>query len=93
MPSKVKVEDKRISDNWDGENHPFYDKKEKLKMITNNDVYRCYSVNLMQFMAENDIRYFIVAKDIKSNKVFYGFEKTTKFKQLLQQWIDNNPKK
>jgi hypothetical protein len=47
----------------------------------------------MQFMAENDIRYFIVAKDIKSNKVFYGFERTAKFEQLLQQWIDNNPKK
>lgn len=61
-------------------------------MITNKDVYRCYSVNLMQFMAENDIRYFIVAKDIKSNKVFYGFERTVKFEQLLQQWIDNNPR-
>lgn len=61
-------------------------------MITNNDVYRCYSVNLMQFMAKNNIRYFIVAKDIKSNKVFYGFERTEKFEQLLKQWVDNNPK-
>lgn len=61
-------------------------------MITNKDVYRCYSVNLMQFMAENDIRYILVAKDIKSNKVFYAFEKTNKFLCLLQQWIDNNPK-
>lgn len=46
----------------------------------------------MQFMAEHDIRYFIVAKDIKSNRVFYGFEKTDNFMRLLQQWIDNNPK-
>lgn len=61
-------------------------------MITNKDVYRCYSVNLMQFMAANDVQYFIVAKDIKSNKVFCGFEKTERFMQLLQQWIDNNPK-
>ena len=61
-------------------------------MITNNDVYRCYSINLMQFMAKHGIRYFIVAKDIKSNRVFYGFEKTAKFEQLLQQWINNNPK-
>ena len=60
-------------------------------MITNKDVYRCYSVNLMQFMATNSVRYFLVAKDIKSNKVFYAFEKTDQFLQLLQQWIDNNP--
>lgn len=61
-------------------------------MITSQDIYRCYSINLMQFMAENNVRYVLVAKDIKSNKVFYAFEKTEKFLQLLQQWIDNNPK-
>ena len=61
-------------------------------MIESTDIYRCYSTNLMQFMAENDIRYILVAKDIKSNKVFYAFEKTERFLKLLQQWIDNNPK-
>lgn len=61
-------------------------------MISNEDIYRCYSTNLMRFMEEHKIRYFLVAKDIKSNKVFYAFEKTEKFLQLLQQWIDNNPK-
>ena len=61
-------------------------------MIDNTMIYRCYSVNLMQYLAENDVRYFLVAKDIKSNKVFYAFEKTENFLQLLQRWIDNNPK-
>jgi hypothetical protein len=61
-------------------------------MIESKDVYRCYSTNLMQFMADNDIRYILDAKDIKSNKVFYAFEKTEKFLQLLQQWVKNNPK-
>ena len=61
-------------------------------MIKSTDIYRCYSANLMQFMANNDIRYILVAKDIKSNKVFYAFEKTERFLQLLQQWVDNNPK-
>ena len=61
-------------------------------MISNENVYRCYSVNLMRFMEEHNIRYFLVAKDIKSNRVFYAFEKTEKFLQLLQKWIDNNPK-
>jgi hypothetical protein len=46
----------------------------------------------MQFMADNDIRYILVAKDIKSNKVFYAFEKTDTFLQLLKQWVNNNPK-
>ena len=61
-------------------------------MIDNKSVYRCYSTNLMQFMAEHNIRYFLVAKDIKSNKVFYLFEKTEKFWSILKQWEDNNPK-
>lgn len=61
-------------------------------MIDNKSVYRCYSTNLMQFMAEHNIRYFLVAKDIKSNKVFYAFEKTDEFLKLLQQWVNNSPK-
>lgn len=48
-------------------------------MITNKDVYRCYSTNLMEYLAKNNIKYIIVAKDIKSNKVFYLFEKTEQF--------------
>lgn len=61
-------------------------------MIESKDIYRCYSVNLMQFMADNDIKYILVAKDIKSNKVFYAFEKTERFLRLLQLWIENSPK-
>ena len=61
-------------------------------MIDATMLYRCYSTNLMKYLEKNDIRYFLVAKDIKSNKVFYAFEKTDRFLQLLQRWIDNNPK-
>lgn len=61
-------------------------------MITNKDVYRCYSTNLMEYLAKNNIKYIIVAKDIKSNKVFYLFEKTEQFFALLKQWEKNNPK-
>jgi hypothetical protein len=46
----------------------------------------------MEYLAKNNIRYILVAKDIKSSKVFYAFEKTERFLRLLQQWIDNNPK-
>lgn len=62
-------------------------------MIGNKDIYRCYSVNLMQFLSQNDERYILIAKDIKSNRQFWAYVKTERFNNLLQQWIDNNPKK
>jgi len=70
---------------------PFVIKKEKY-MITNMDVYRCYSVNLQQYLAKHDVRYFLIAKDIKSDRTFWAYEKNDKFNKLLKQWVDNNPK-
>ena len=65
----------------------------KRNMIQNTDIYRCYSVNLMQFLSRNDVRYILIAKDIKSDRQFWAYVKTDKFNDLLQQWIENNPKK
>ena len=62
-------------------------------MVTNLDIYRCYSVNLMQFLSQNGERYILIALDIKSQRKFWAYIKTTQFNKLLQQWIDNNPKK
>lgn len=62
-------------------------------MISNKDIYRCYSVNLMRFLSQNNERYILIAKDIKSNRQFWAYVITDSFKKLLQQWIDNNPKK
>ena len=55
-------------------------------------VYRCYSVNLQQFMTKSGVRYFLIAKDIKSDRTFWAYEKTDIFNSVLQQWICNNPK-
>ena len=60
-------------------------------MITNKDIYRCYSVNLQQFMSMYGIRYFLIAIDVVTNKKFWAYEKTDKFNQLLQQWENNSP--
>lgn len=60
-------------------------------MMQNTDVYRCYSNCLKNYLAENGVKYILVAKDIKSNRVFYAFEKTKLFIRLLQQWEGNNP--
>ena len=62
-------------------------------MIRNTDIYRCYSVNLMQFLSKNGVRYILIAKDIKSDRQFWAYIKTDEFNILLQQWINNNPNK
>lgn len=62
-------------------------------MLTNKDIYRCYSVNLMQFLSRHDVRYILIAKDIKSDRTFWAYEKTDKFDTVLQRWIENNPNK
>lgn len=62
------------------------------KMITNNDIYRCYSVNLKEFLTNHNIRYFLVALDSKTHRTFWVYEKTKEFNCLLQEWIANNPK-
>ena len=61
-------------------------------MINNKDIYRCDSVNLMQFLSKNDERYILIAKDIKSDRQFWAYVKTERFNDLLEQWIKNNPK-
>ena len=62
-------------------------------MITNKDVYRCYSTNLMQFLTMNNIKYFLIAIDIVTHRQFWAYEKTDKFNELLLKWINNNPNK
>lgn len=62
-------------------------------MIQNTDIYRCYSVNLMQFLSQHGERYILIAKDIKSNRQFWAYVKTDNFNVLLQQWVNSNPKK
>ena len=69
------------------------EQKGELKVITNVDIYRCYSDPLKDFLIDNDIRYFLVARDIVTNKKFYAFEKNNRFLTALEQWESTNPKK
>lgn len=61
-------------------------------MIQNKDIYRCYSVNLMQFLSDNNIKYILIALDVKTHRKFWAYVKNENFNNLLKQWIDNNPK-
>lgn len=58
----------------------------------NKDVYRCYNSLLKNFLVKNNIRYFLVAKDIVTDRKFYAFEKTDSFLDALNKWEENNPK-
>lgn len=56
------------------------------------DVYRCYSEKLKNFLLVNNIEYFLVAKDIVTNKKFYAFEKNKNFFDVMDKWEESNPK-
>lgn len=61
-------------------------------MITNKNIYRCYNDCLKDFLQKNNIRYFLVARDIVTGHKFYAFEKTDIFLDILKKWEENNPK-
>ena len=60
-------------------------------MLTNKDVYRCYSTNLKEFLMRNGLPYLIVAKDIKTDATFWLFEKTDFCVKLIECWEINSP--
>lgn len=60
--------------------------------MNNKDVYRCYSEQLKTYLLNNNVQYFLVARDIVSNKKFYAFEKNKQFLSILEQWNINNPR-
>lgn len=61
-------------------------------MIDNKDIYRCYNNTLKNFLTKNNVKYFLVARDIVTNQKFYAFEKTDRFLCILNTWEENNPK-
>lgn len=61
-------------------------------MLTNKDLYRCYSVNLMQWLSKNGIKYVLICHDVKSFRKMWIYEKTPEFYEYLNQWIANNQK-
>ena len=62
-------------------------------MVTNKDVYRCYDKWLKKFLMNNGLPFLVVARDIKSNAVFWLFEKTDNCMRLIDEWEKNSPRK
>lgn len=62
-------------------------------MLTKHNIFRCYSVPLMKYFTEHGLEYLLIARDAKSNKTMWVYEKTSKFDELLTKWINNNPNK
>ncbi len=41
----------------------------------------------------NGLRYLLLAKDIKTDKTFWAFEKTEKFESLMKKWESSSPRR
>jgi hypothetical protein len=42
---------------------------------------------------QQGLRYILIAKDCKTDKLFWLFENTDEFQRLMQIWEDNSPKR
>ena len=60
--------------------------------ISNKDIYRCYDENLRYYLYLHGIKYFLTAFDVKTKAQFWAYYKSAKFKDVLDEWVDKNPK-
>lgn len=54
-------------------------------------MYRCYNKSLRDFLMHNGLPFLVVAKDIKTDAVFWLFEKTKYCEKLIESWEANSP--
>lgn len=51
-----------------------------------DNYYRCYSTKIKEKLMEFNEEYIIIAKDIKTNKTFWLFEKNEIVNNILEQF-------
>lgn len=57
---------------------------------TKNKHFFCYSVNLFNFLKrEKNQSSILVAKHLKTDNVFWLFERTPEFEEALAEWTEN----
>lgn len=49
-------------------------------------LYCCYSLDLRNFLKNNDVRYKIVAQNPNSQKIFWVYVRDEKLDKLLNEW-------
>lgn len=57
--------------------------------MDNVELYCCYSLNLRNFLNENDMRYKIAALNPNSKSLFWVYIKDEKLDKLLNEWSMN----
>lgn len=55
----------------------------------NVELYCCYSLNLRNFLAENNLRYKIAALNPNSKSLFWVYVKDENLDKLLNEWSVN----
>ena len=59
----------------------------------NIELYCCYSINLRNFLYENNLKYKIAALNPNNKKLFWVYIKDEKLDELLSKWSENKKTK
>ena len=59
---------------------------EENKMLTKDNLYRCYSDKLTKYLNERGLPYLLIAIDVVTNKKFWLFEKTPELFFYIDEW-------
>ena len=57
--------------------------------MNNVELYCCYSLNLRNYLYENDLRYKLAALNPNSKSLFWVYVKDEKLDKLLSDWSKN----
>lgn len=57
--------------------------------MDNVELYCCYSLNLRNYLYENDLRYKLAALNPNSKSLFWVYVKNEKLDKLLSAWSEN----
>ena len=59
---------------------------EENKMLTKDNLYRCYSDRLTKYLNEHGLPYLLIAIDVVTGKKFWLFEKTPELFSYMDEW-------
>ena len=57
--------------------------------MNNTELYCCYSLNLREFLYNNNVRYKLAALNPNSKSLFWVYIKDEKLDKLLSEWSAN----
>jgi hypothetical protein len=59
------------------------------KVLKNDDLFICYSLNLFHFLKANGFYYLYKERNSKTNLFYWTFERTSKLSEALEIYMNN----